>query len=234
MNKTWWAVATGSVLGGAVLVGLGFYLFEPNGFLENLLAEAIGLLVALAVIIVLIEGPILTRQKRIREILEYRRQVFQAAGATAPLIAQNIAQPIADEFQPPTDLYGPERGKWDEFEPLLRQVFRQAMAVRQNGLPDYDELALDEGYARSIMQACLDMERRSRQAMETNPEFASWDVLGSFDMTLRQIVNHVERAQDLDIPSDTMERYREMGELGDLLLDLIKGAETAPQTSELW
>lgn len=94
MNKTWWAVATGSALAGAVLVGLGFYLFEPESFLENLLAEAIGLFVALAVIIVVIEGPILTRQKRVREILEYRRQVFQAAGATAPLIARDIAEPM--------------------------------------------------------------------------------------------------------------------------------------------
>lgn len=78
------------------------------------------------------------------------------------------------------------------------------------------------------------MERRTRRAIEKKPEYARWDVLGSFDMTLRQIVNHIERAQDLDIPSDTVERYREVGELGDLLLDLIKGTETAPQTSELW
>ena len=80
MSMRWWGVVGGSLLVGAVLIGIGFWLFNVRSFLENLIAEAIGLAFALGIIVWLIEGPILTRQRRVRAILEYRQRVFQVAG----------------------------------------------------------------------------------------------------------------------------------------------------------
>ena len=128
MSKKWWGVIIASLLVGAIFVGVGFYLFEPASFLENLVAESIGLAFALAVIVWLVEGPVLTRQRRVRAILEYKRQVFQLGGEIGTLIVNEIAEPIATDFEPPIDLYGYERGKWDEFEPLLRRVFKNAIS----------------------------------------------------------------------------------------------------------
>ena len=103
-------VIIASLLVGAILVGVGFYLFEPASFLENLVAESIGLAFALAVIVWLVEGPVLTRQRRVRAILEYKRRVFQLGGEIGTLIVNAIADPIATDFEPPIDLYGDERG----------------------------------------------------------------------------------------------------------------------------
>ena len=232
MSKKWWGVIIASLLVGAILVGVGFYLFEPASFLENLVAESIGLAFALAVIVWLVEGPVLTRQRRVRATLEYKRQVFQLGGEIGTLIVNEIAEPIATDFEPPIDLYGYESGKWDEFEPLLRRVFKNAMDVRQDGIPAYP--TLDEETALSIMKGCLSMEARVREVINSRPEFNRWDVLGGFELNLRQIVQHIERAKRLNLIDDPVERYTEIGELGDLLLEMLKGMNSSPERRELW
>ena len=137
MSKKWWAVIGASFLAGVAFVGAGFYLFEPASFLENLIAEAIGLLFALGIVVLLIEGPVLSRERRVRDIVEYKRQVFQIAWEIGSQSACDIAQLIANDFEPSINLYGYERGRWNEFKPLLRAVFRHARDVRYKGLPTY-------------------------------------------------------------------------------------------------
>ena len=232
MSKIWWGVSIGSLVLGATLIGIGFSIFDTGSFFENLMAEAIGLLLALAIIVWLIEGPVLSRQSRVRSILEYRRKVVREVVDIAPQISMEIAQLITDDFQPYIDLYGPERGKWCEFEPLLRQIFRKAMNVRQDGIPDYPRL--DKEAAKSFMDGCLRMEASIRPLIDSRPEFNRWDVLGGLSMRLRQVVQHVERAKRLDLLSDPVERYVEIGELGDLLLEMLRDIDLSPESRELW
>ena len=147
-------------------------------------------------------------------------------------MVRDIAEPIAEEFDPPVDLYGPERGKWEEFEPLLQQVFRQAMDVRRHGVPEHQ--SLDAGYALSIMEGCLSMEGRVREAINSKPEFNRWEILGSLEMTLRQVVQQVDRAKQFDLLQNPVDRYAEIGEMGDLLLGMLRGINVSSQGSELW
>ena len=78
------------------------------------------------------------------------------------------------------------------------------------------------------------MEARVREVINSRLEFNRWDVLGGFDMNLRQIVQHIERAKRLNLINDPVERYTEIGELGDLLLEMLKGMNSSPDRRELW
>ena len=235
MSRIWWAFIVASFLGGIALAGVGFWLFENASFLENLIAEGFGILIALGVIIWLIEGPHLTRERRIRAILEYRRRVFQIAGEIVSLDARDMAGFLASILEPQMDLYGPERGRWVEFKPLLREVFRRTGNVRQDGLPKY--IGLDEEEARSIMTGCLRVRDRIKEEMDEKPEFAKWEILGSIPLTLEQMKHAVERAERLELLSDPISRYEEIGQMGEYLLEILDTMEsiaTTPNSRELW
>ena len=66
------------------------------------------------------------------------------------------------------------------------------------------------------------------------PEFNKWEILGAFALALDQIVHHVQRSQNLDLLTDPIERYVEIGELGDLLLLMLNGINSSSEGSELW
>ena len=218
-----------------MLAGIGFWLFEEASFLENLIAEGFGIFIALGVIIWLIEGPILTRERRVRAILEYRRRIFQFAGEIVSIDAADMADFLASILEPPIDLYGPERGRWVEFRPLLREVFRRTGNVRRDGLPEY--IGLDEEYARSTMTGCLHMRERIKELMDEKPEFATWEVLGSIPMTLERIKHAVERAERLGLLNDTIARYEEIGQMGEFLLEILDAMDSItsmPNSRELW
>ena len=235
VSRAWWAVIVASFVGGGALAGVGFWLFDDASFLENLIAEGFGILIALGVIIWLIEGPILTRERRVRAILEYRRRVFQIAGEIVSIDATDMAGFLASILEPQMDLDGPERGRWAEFKPLLREVFRRTGNVRQDGLPKY--IGLDEEEARSIMTGCLGIRERIKETMDEKPEFAKWEVLGSIPMTLEQMKHSVERAERLELLSDPITRYEEIGHMGEYLLEILDTMEaiaSTPNSSELW
>ena len=217
---------------GLTLIGVGLWVFEPMDFLENLIAEAVGLTFALAIIILLVEGPVLTRQRRVRAILAYKKKGFQKGAEIGNLIVTDMAQLITRDFEPYIDLYGPERGNWEEFEPLLRQVFISAMEVRRHGVPDYP--SLNEEIARSFMKGCEDMAKRTQEIANSKPEFNKWEILGNFSLALIQIVHHIERAEKLDLLSNPTERYVAIGELGYLLLEMLKGINSSSEGTELW
>ena len=235
MSRTWWVAIIASFLGGIALAGVGFWLFDYASFLENLIAEGFGILIALGVIIWLIEGPNLTRERRVRAILEYRRRVFQIAGEIVSKDTTDMAGFLASILEPQMDLYGPERGRWAEFKPLLREVFRRTGNVRQDGLPKY--IGLDEEEARSIMTGCLRIRERIKETMDEKSEFAKWEVLGNIPLTLEQMKHAVERAERLELLSDPITRYEEIGRLGEYLLEILDTMESiasTPNSSELW
>lgn len=232
MNKRWWAVTAASFIVGGVLIGVGFWLFEAESFLENLIAEGIGLAFALGIVIWLIEGPVLTRERKFHAIVEYKRQVFRVAGEIGNVFVVEIAQAIADDFEPRIDLYGHERGNPEEFKPLLRTVFRRAKEVRQCGLPRDPDLSMED--ASSIIESCLSMELRIRQVTDTRPEFAKWEVLRGFDLALHQIRSASERAVRLGLVEDPTERYETVGHMGDLVLNMLDSITPLSEGSELW
>ncbi len=232
MSKGWWAFVAMCLVGGAALAGTGFLLFDTGSLGENLIAESFGLVVSLGVVIALVEGQVLTRQKRIRETLQYRRMVLQEAWDINHIFAREIAQLISGDFEPAVDLYGHERGNWREFEPLLRQIFRRAQDVRHEGGSEYESLT--EESALRYMESCRVMEKRLRTKMSSKPDFNRRDVLGALDMNLLRIISTVERAERLNLAQDAMGRYETVGEIGETLLDTIEGTEVGPWSSELW
>ncbi len=232
MSKKWWGVTIAAFLVGASLVGVGFYLFETRSFLENLIAEAIGLTFGFGIIILLIEGPVLTRQRRARAIREYQRQVFQVAAGIGDIFVMEIAKYIARDFEPPIDLDGLEPLTWNEQELLLRKVFKNAVTVRQDGVPARHRL--DEEIALSIMESALKMESEIRATINLRPEFHKWEILGGLDLLLLQIVNQVKDAKRLNLLNDPIERYSEIGQLGYSLLEMFERMNLLSKNSELW
>lgn len=176
VNRTWWAISVTSFVFAIILIAFGFWHFGFLSFSENLIAEAVGLLVALSVAIWVIEGRVLSRESRIRHIMEYRRQVFQIVGEIGMQLSAEIAEPLANEFEPEIDLYGREREHWEEYKPLLREIFRRLRGVRHDGLPPH--LGLTEEDADSILRACQNMVTQVREIIDLHPDFKKWDILG--------------------------------------------------------
>ena len=79
------------------------------------------------------------------------------------------------------------------------------------------------------------MRERITKTIDTKPNFAKWEVLGAVQMYLGQIGHHVERAERLGLLDDPIERYWEIGEMGDLLLDMCDSIATPlSEGSEFW
>ncbi len=92
---------------------------------------------ALVIVRWLIEGPVLTRERKLRRILEYKWKVFQKAWEIGHMLAREMAESLVDAFEPKVDIYEEERGNWQRFEPLLRKVFKHARDVPDMGLPPH-------------------------------------------------------------------------------------------------
>ena len=232
MNKIWWGIVGGCLAGALALTGAGFVLFGNRGFLENLVAEAIGVLIGLAVIIWLVEGRVLTRQQRVRETLRYRRDISQAVWEFTHIFARDIAQPLAGDFEPGIDLYGHESGSWPEFKPLLQEIFRRAMDVSEQGLPRY--ASLDEEHSRRYMESALIGVERIQEKVEKVPNFDSEDILGSLVFDLELLSSHAKNAVERNLLSNPVSRYAEVGQLGDLVLRLEGSLDMLPSNTEVW
>lgn len=230
MSKRWWGVVMGSFLVGTILVGTGFWLFEDQSFLENLIAEAIGLTFAFGIVVWLIEGPVLTRERKLRAILEYKWRVYQRTWEIGHMMAREIAEPIATHFEPAFDLYGDERGRWDAFEPLIRAVFRRARNVPEDGLPLYP--SLDEESVRMTFESCASMENRIREVIDTKPDLEN-QVL-PLVIALARIQQHIKMADRLGFLDDQAKRYKIIGDLGDLVLDILDTITPLPEGSRPW
>ena len=232
MSKKWWAVIIVSFFLAAVLTGLGILQFDAADFIENLIIEIIGLLLALGIAVWVIEGKVLTREKRIRDIVRYRQRVFQLVVEIGLQLARDIAEPLASEFDPEIDLYGQEREDWDQFKPLLRKVFSLAKDVRYDGLPPYSCLTKED--ADSYMSACREMTERIKERIKEQPDFMELNVLGLLPWTISEIEHLVKRAYRLDLLDEPISRYNTIGELGNRILDMTQCTTPLSEGSELW
>ena len=233
MGKKWWALIVVFFAMGGALTGIGFLISGDAGsFLENIIAELIGLTFALSIAIWVIEGPILKRERRKQAILRYKKAIYQRIFEPASLDVVDIARSIAHDFEPSIDLYGYEETQWDEFRPLVRRVFRQARDARQTGIPNCPSLDKDD--ALSIIDSWLKLERQIRDIINSKPDFATWEILGQTNLILHRIKNTGQRAKDLNLLQNEMTRYEEIGTLGELLFDLLESLKPLPEGSDLW
>ena len=215
----WWAVILASFAIGVGLALFGFARFQRESFLENFIAEAVGLAFSMSAIIWLVEGPVLTKQSRLDKILEYKEKAFQVFWSTAHILAREMAQPIAGDFEPAIDLYGRERGRWSRFEPLLRQTFESAQAVEEGDV--WRLQGMDEASALRYASEILDTVERTQESIGEAGEFDQWYVLGKFSEILDELLGETEQAVEEEHFAEPIQRYRTMGQLGENLLDAI-------------
>ena len=214
---------------GVVYVG---YAFKFTGYVENLLAEAVGVSIGLGLVIWLIEGPILTRERKVRAILEYRKRVFQVIGENSNLTILNLAQALAFEEEVLHGLRG-----WGEVKPAIRRIFRRAASVRGYGFPSTNDIDLDEDLAHFVKNRFLQMLERIKEVTDEEPKFVELGVLGRIPLMLRQIRQAIERIERLDLLSDVTSRYEEVANLGEYLLDILDEIDLItlrPVSNELW
>jgi hypothetical protein len=202
---------------GGALTTAGWWLFEPTSFSENLVAEAIGLSFSLGIAVWLIEGPVLTRERRLRQILSYKWKVFQIIWEIGSLLARDIAEPLAGDFEPGIDLYGDERAKWRDFEPLLREVFRQARIVPEEGLPAYP--SVDEKFLHSVFESARSMVSRIDEVIDFEPNLKN--EVSRQIIFLHQVDHTIERAERLVLAGKLNGQYKLIGEIGDQILDVV-------------
>ena len=225
MNRKWWGIVAGSFLVGAALIGVGFWQFKTKSFFENLTAEAIGLAFAVGIVIWLVEGKLLSQRERQQAIAEYRRQISEAIGPETSTLALEMAEVLAGDFEPRVDLHGPERGDWEQMEPLLRTIFKRAWEVYSKAPDSLGIADMDKSYVRGYFTACSSQVARIKQAINTKPEFKTSNVLLGLDYDLEHIEMQIERIDRLDLLSNPQARYTEMGEMGLHILEMLKNWE---------
>lgn len=224
MSKKWWAVVALACVAGAVAIGFGFLLPDRDSFLQNVLAEAAGLAFALAIVVWLIEGPVLTRDRRLRKVISMAaRPVAQLNEEIALMLVREIGQYLAERLDSNVDLYGKRRGNWAAFKPLLRRVFQNARSVPNKGLPKKNVPLREEDY-QSYVKAARSFADRVRSALGSN-----WEVQAQ----LLEILEHwhkldtcITKANCPSTIRDENMRYEALGYIGDAIIDV---AEATPK-----
>jgi hypothetical protein len=218
----------GSFLLGAALLSFGFlWSSDSKGFLENIIVEAIGLLFSLGVVVWLIDGPVLSRERRLRRVLEYKWRVFQIIWDIGSLLARDLAQPLAGEFEPRVDLYGEESSSWQDSEPLLREVFRRLRKVTPESLPSYPNV--DKEFVHRAFGSLLSMVSRIEEVINSEPKLKEEVVRQSGH--LGNIRGTIERAERLGLTNELIDQYEILGNIGDQILDLVETIHPLPEGS---
>lgn len=224
MSKKWWVVVGVAFVVGCVAIGLGFLLPDQNSFLQNLTAEAAGLAFSLAVVVLLIEGPLLTRERRLRKVIAMAaRSVAELNAQIAHMLVREIGEYLAGSLDSNVDLYGKERGDWAAFKPLLRQIFQDARKVPANGLPKKNVSLNEENYQGYVKEARRFVDR-VRGALGSN-----WEVQAQL-LELVEVLNKLDTCiTKANWPStirDEKMRYEALGNIGDAIIAVV---EATPQ-----
>ena len=225
MSIRWWGFIIVCFGACATAIWVGYRLDNLSDFENSLLATGAGIAFALGIAILLIEGPILTRDQRRRTILKYRKDVCQACWDTSPFVASETANFIGADFEPRVDLDGDEREKWETFVPVLRKVFDQARLVPRTGLPAYPDLANDQYF--SILESGSKMVERIQKKIGTDRDMQNqvYPVLSA----VHHLGLAVQRGKEPYFVEDLMSRYEAIGIVGDAVLDV---AEAIPAVME--
>ena len=122
MNKKWRSVVIIASTVGIVSAMVGFVLPWLNSFTENILAGIAVSAFAFAIAVLLIEGPALTRERRLQKVIAIAaRSVAQINEEISLMVVREIGQYLAGRLDSAIDLYGKERGDWKVFKSPKRK-----------------------------------------------------------------------------------------------------------------
>ena len=219
MSKKWWIIFGVIIAVGLIVFIFGFMLSGLAGFSKNFLPSLAAAMLILAIGILLIEGPLQTRERRLRKVVAIAaRSVAQINEEIALSVVRGIGQYLASKLDSKIDLYGEERGDWTAFKGLLRQVFQDARQVPVKGLPRSSSFS-EEEYS-SYVEGARSLTERVHSALGSN-----WEVQAQ----LLELVEHLNKLSTRitqagygSTMTDEKMRYVALGTIGDALIDLIE------------
>ncbi len=217
MSKKWWIVIGVAIVVGCFATIVGLRSTGLGSFLENMLAGIAVSAFAFAIAVRLIEGPVMTRERRLRKVISMAsREVAQLSEEIGITLAREIGEYLASKLHSNIDLYGEERGNWTAFKRLLRAVFEDARQVSVKGLPTSDPIS-EKDYS-SYVEAARRFKERVGSALGTN-----WEIQAQ----LLELVEHQRRLdvrmREADNIGDEKARYVRLAAIGDAIIDLIDG-----------
>ena len=219
LSRRWLWVFLACLLVGFESLAIGAALPEIGTFWRSFLVSTAPSALVLAIVILLIEGPILTHQRR-RQIIIARnaRSVLQLVGEISSSLARETAEWLAAQFDPAIDLYGDERADYCEFRPLLVTVYEQAKEVPLKGLPPFPDLTEEE--YRRWLDHYSDFIERIKNRIQGDYEVQT--VLFEVVMAIDDFERRVSYSRFSSTLRNQRQRYQRLGRLGLQLLDFDK------------
>jgi hypothetical protein len=226
MSKLWWIVF-GVALGlGCVAIAVGIKLSGLDSFIENVLPGAGVSLIVFAFVVLLIEGPVMTRERRLQKVVRKAcRDVTQINGEIAITLVREIGEDLASRLDSNINLYGDERGNWKDFKDLLRKVFKDARQVSVRGLPRSGSIS-KEDYL-SYVEAARKFMEQVGSAIGND-----WEVKAELQELIEhrnRLGKHIIEADYPYIIEDEKNRYEKLAVIGEGIIDLI---ERCPRIKE--
>jgi hypothetical protein len=219
MSRNWWVIFSIVVVIGIISLVTGFTLLRQGSFLQSFLASLAASMFILAIVIYIIEGPNMTRERRLQKIVsKVSYKVAQINEEIAIMVSREIGQFLVSKLNSNIDLYGEERGDWKTFKSLLREIFRESVEVSSNELPQ--NLSISKEDYLMYLGGSGRLSKRIRDALGSN-----WEVQAQ----LLELVEHLDkldtRILEANYPStisDEKMRYMALGQIGNALIDLIE------------
>lgn len=191
-------------------------------FMENLFAEAIGLLVAFGLAIIFIEGRALTQQTRRHKILtRTAKSIVAEASEIGMMVTWEIGTWLVSALDSTVDLYGEDIGNvWDaDIKPLLRQIYDEAEALPTHSILAKDIMTYEDyrswidgikGYCQRIrnrIEANLDINER---LLELANAFDGFDSILTRSMWPNSVRTEVDRIRSLGRVGNALTRLMEV------------------------
>jgi len=220
MSKQWWVIFGVVLVVGGVFVVVGIRLYGWDSFREGLLSGAGVSLLVFAVAIALIEGAVMTRERRLQKVVRRAcSDVVKINEEIARTLAREIGEYLGGKLDSGIDLYGDERGDWKAFKDLLRGVFEAAREVPVAGLPRSERISRED-YLLYVDGAKRFMERVG------NAIGSSFEVQAELVELVEGRDRLYDRIMEAGYPrsvSDEKERYVRLAAIGDAIIDLVEG-----------
>jgi len=219
VSKKWRSVAIIAFVVGGISIIAGFVLPRLDSFPENILAGIAVSAFAFAIAILLIEGPVLTRERRLQKVISIATcSVAQLNEEIGMMLVREIGEYLASKLDSNINLYGEEHGDWPVFKRLLRSVFQDARQVPVKGLPKGEPLS-EEDYLHYVESARSFIERvRSAIGSDREVQAQLLELLEHWN----KLDAHIKEAGYQYNIVDEKTRYARLAAIGDTIIDLVE------------
>jgi len=221
VSKKWRIVAVIAFVVAVSAVIVGFALPRPDGFSESILAGIAVSAFAFAVAILLIEGPVLTRERRLQKVISIAtHSITQLNEQIAITLVTELGEYLASKLDSNINLDGEERDDWTALKRLLRLIFQDAKQVPVNGSPESGWVS-EKDYL-SYVEAARRFTEQVGSALGTD-----WEVQAQL-LELLEYRNKLDaRIREAGYPCsirDEKTRFAGLAAIGDAIIDLIEGS----------